>query len=51
MITMAWISRKRLGVVPTTTIVGVVATILFRDGIIFQYFPSNFLMVFCLENK
>jgi hypothetical protein len=23
----------------------------FKDGIIFQYFPSNFLMVYCLENK
>jgi hypothetical protein len=38
-------------VVPTTTIATVVGTILFKDGIIFQYFPSNFLMVFSLENK
>jgi hypothetical protein len=26
-----------------------VATIYFKDGAIFQDFPSNFLMVYCLE--
>jgi hypothetical protein len=41
--------RKRLDVVVAITIVVVATTIYFRDGAIFQDFPSNFLMVYCLE--
>jgi hypothetical protein len=35
-------------VVTVITII-VAGTIYFRDGTIFQDFPSNFLMVYCLE--
>jgi hypothetical protein len=42
-------SRKRLGVVAATTITVVASTIYFKDGAIFQDFPSNFLMLYCLE--
>ncbi len=35
--------------VVTVTIVVVAGTIFFKDGVIFQDFSSNFLMVYCLE--
>jgi hypothetical protein len=41
--------KNHLVVVATTTIIDVVGTIYFKNGIIFQDFPLNFLMVYCLE--
>jgi hypothetical protein len=49
MIAMAGNLRKRLSVVVTTTIATIAVIIYFKDGAIFQDFPSNFLMVYCLE--
>jgi Tfp pilus assembly protein PilZ len=49
MIAMARNLRKRLSVVVATTIATVVTTIYLKNGAIFQDFPSNFLMVYCLE--
>ncbi len=46
---MAGNLKKRLGVVTTTTIVAIIATIYLKNGVIFQDFPLNFLMVYCLE--
>jgi hypothetical protein len=48
-IAMARNLKKHLGVVVATTIANVTTTIYFKNGIIFQDFPSNFLMVYCLE--
>jgi hypothetical protein len=48
-IAMARNLKKRLGVVVVATIVAIVATNYYRNGVIFQDFPSNFLMVYCLE--
>jgi len=49
MIAMVGNLRKCLGVVVAATIITVTTTIYFKDGIIFQDFPSNFLMAYCLE--
>jgi hypothetical protein len=43
--------KEVLGCGSTTTSATVLGTIYFRDGIIFQDFSSNFLMVYCWENK
>ncbi len=48
-IVMARNLRKCLGVVATATIAIVATTIYFRNGVIFQDFPSKFLMVYCME--
>jgi hypothetical protein len=39
----------RVGVVTTTMIATIITTMYFKDGTIFQDFPSNFIMVYCLE--
>jgi uncharacterized protein (DUF486 family) len=44
MIAMAGNLKKHLSVVITTTIVSVVVTIYLKNGVIFQDFPSNFLV-------
>jgi hypothetical protein len=49
MIAMVGNLRKRLSVVVVAIIAIVAATIYFNGGAIFQYFPSNFLMAYCLE--
>jgi hypothetical protein len=41
--------KKHLGVVAAVTIAVVTPTIYIKDGAIFQDFPSNFLMIYCLE--
>jgi hypothetical protein len=49
---MAGNLRKCLGMVVVVTIVAIIVTIYFRDGIdskILLMVPSNFLMAYCLE--